>query len=445
MNSIRFSTRDPCRSLRSKLSCFVLGLAIVALPFAPLLNAADIRPAAVVGEVSTGVASAQPILLIPVDGAPRLAPFGAFYRVINTQALIVLDPATGMYYLRALDAWYRAAAVTGPWALETNPPARLADVLTAAERNDGIDLLEPIDGGPSYDTVTILVTTQTTVAAPYAGPICFLPIPNSELLYAANTVDPLYFCLSDHCYYFHDHRRWYCSDSYTSGPWTCVTRNQLPRPFEWMPDNDRLAHMHWLNRRAHRSPRYGDHDFHGDDQRPGDNRHHEGRRADPDNHPSPTSRSLPNADGRLPRGGVAPIQPRFSLAPVRPAAPRDGSRHLHRPDRERTHPPGSAVQPPKRIRPVDPSRNRGRPDGRLTHPPRSALRPPDRIRPDHGASGRRIPTMRSHAPEFHAPRRSASPPRPARRRMRPAPARPSASAPRQPHRSSRDGKRRGRR
>ena len=64
------------------------------------------------------IVSSTPALLVRIDGQPtmRQGQGTTLLRVINTRALILLDPATGRYYLAARGRWLEAPAVDGPWA-----------------------------------------------------------------------------------------------------------------------------------------------------------------------------------------------------------------------------------------------------------------------------------------------------------------------------------------
>ena len=63
-----------------------------------------------------------PTILVPVDGDPVLKPMAGLNveRVVNTRALIV--KTGGQFYLTAMNLWYQAPAIEGPWAVTNNPP-----------------------------------------------------------------------------------------------------------------------------------------------------------------------------------------------------------------------------------------------------------------------------------------------------------------------------------
>jgi len=182
------------------------------------------------------VYSDTPALLVLVDGKPALRKFGALMRVINTRALILLDENSGTYYLRALGGWFRAGQITGPWTPEATQPAILAAALNDARQQPRIDLLEPASGAVASGTPTIILSTEPAELIQTSGRADFLPIPGTELLYAANTESQLFLSLSDQKNYFLVSGRWFRTPSLTSGPWEYVDQNKLPPDFARIPE-----------------------------------------------------------------------------------------------------------------------------------------------------------------------------------------------------------------
>src|SRR5262249_42071423 len=68
--------------------------------------------------------STKPAFLVLVDGKPALRQVSGskLLRVINTRALILLDEASGIYYLHLMDHWMQAVNVEGPWQTATAVP-----------------------------------------------------------------------------------------------------------------------------------------------------------------------------------------------------------------------------------------------------------------------------------------------------------------------------------
>ena len=57
--------------------------------------------------------STKPAVLVLIDGKPALrqVPGSKLLRVLNTRALILLDQASGIYYLHLMDHWVQAVNV----------------------------------------------------------------------------------------------------------------------------------------------------------------------------------------------------------------------------------------------------------------------------------------------------------------------------------------------
>jgi hypothetical protein len=186
----------------------------------------------------TIIFSQAPSVLILVDGPPALRDFSGtgYLRVINTRSLIVMNQASGTYYLRLLGGWMQAPALTGPWTFCATPPANLAAVLTAAQNTDGIDLMDPTSES-QYTTAqtTVYVSTTPAELLQTQGPPNFTPIPNTSILYAQNTESQFFMYLPTQSYYFLVSGRWFQTTSLQAGPWTFVPYDQLPADFANIP------------------------------------------------------------------------------------------------------------------------------------------------------------------------------------------------------------------
>jgi len=180
--------------------------------------------------------SDQPALLVLVDGKPVLRPFGSMMRVVNTRALILLDQNSGTYHLRALGGWFRADQITGPWTPDATPPVSLALALGDAQKQPGIDLLDPVAGAAAIGSPTILLSTEPAELIQTSGRADFLPIPGTDLLYASNTESQLFLSLSDQKNYFLVSGRWFRTSSLAAGPWEYVDQSKLPKDFAKIPE-----------------------------------------------------------------------------------------------------------------------------------------------------------------------------------------------------------------
>jgi uncharacterized membrane protein YgcG len=203
-------------------------------------SASPSAPQTVVNTPPRIIFSQTPAVLVLIDGDPALRAFTgtSYLRVLNTKALILLDQSSGTYYLRLLGAWMQAPAVAGPWTVAANPPAALAQALTAAQSDDSIDLMDPTsDSHYTAAQVAVYVSTTPAELIQTNGPPNFAPIPNTQILYAQNTQNELFLYLPNQQYYFLVSGRWFDSSSLQNSNWQYVPYEQLPPDFANIPQN----------------------------------------------------------------------------------------------------------------------------------------------------------------------------------------------------------------
>jgi len=178
------------------------------------------------------IVSTVPAVLVRIDGQPSLrqAPDSALLRVINTRALVLLDPATGHYYLFAAGRWMQASAVDGPWTPAVNPPAALDAVKQAVAAQ--VDLLE---GAAGAAPPAVYVSTGPAELIELSGAPTWSPIPGTELLYATNTRARVFLELGTQSTYVLISGRWFRART-LDGPWAYVPGAQLPQDFAKIPE-----------------------------------------------------------------------------------------------------------------------------------------------------------------------------------------------------------------
>jgi len=188
------------------------------------------------------IVSSTPALLVRIDGQPtmRQGQGTTLLRVINTRALILLDPATGRYYLAARGRWLEAPAVDGPWAPAVNPPAALEEAKRAAVAAQQVDLLEAAAGDAPSAPPTVYVSSVPTELIETSGQPTWSPIAGTELLYATNTKAHLFLELKSQFTYVLISGRWFRARS-TEGPWEYVAGAQLPPDFAKIPEREPRA------------------------------------------------------------------------------------------------------------------------------------------------------------------------------------------------------------
>ena len=187
--------------------------------------------------------STTPAILVLIDGPPALRQVAGtdLLRVINTRALLLLDQASGQYYLSVTDRWLRASAVEGPWAAADNPPASLETAKQAAVQSQQVDLL----ANPGSEAKAVLqqglvpaiyVSTTPAELIETQGKPEWTPIDGTQLLYVKNTLSTLIMNVTDQEYYVLVSGRWFRSRSF-DGPWGYVAPTALPTDFAKIPES----------------------------------------------------------------------------------------------------------------------------------------------------------------------------------------------------------------
>jgi hypothetical protein len=181
------------------------------------------------------VFTATPTILVLVDGQPVLKPMEGLnvQRVVNTRALIV--QAGAQFYLTALNFWYEAPAIEGPWAQTDNPPAFLAQARDAAVATRMVDLMQPEPGAPQPKTPpAVRVSTVPMDLIQTDGPPQLFPIEGANLLQVKNTDDAIFLDLTTSQYYVLLSKQWFKSKS-LYGPWAAVAAQDVPADLAKMP------------------------------------------------------------------------------------------------------------------------------------------------------------------------------------------------------------------
>jgi hypothetical protein len=84
----------------------------------------------------------SPALLIEIDGDPvyRRIENTGLERIVNTRALIVRDSG-GIHYMKVLDGWMEAYALTGDWSVSGETPFRGTGALNRVVDATIVDVL----------------------------------------------------------------------------------------------------------------------------------------------------------------------------------------------------------------------------------------------------------------------------------------------------------------
>lgn len=178
-----------------------------------------------------------PTILVLVDGQPVLRPMTGLpdvQRVLNTYALIV--KLQNRFYLTALNFWYQAKQIEGPWTPVADPPAVLDQVKQAAAEAKVTDLMPPAPGSAEIATPPALrVSTAPAELIQTDGPARMLPIEETDnLLQIQNSDDAIFMNVRENKFYVLLSGRWFKSDS-LRGPWEFAPAKSLPEDFAKIP------------------------------------------------------------------------------------------------------------------------------------------------------------------------------------------------------------------
>jgi hypothetical protein len=181
--------------------------------------------------------------LVLVHGDPIWVPVQGtkLERAVNTRALL-LKEGSGRLYLHLLDGFVFAMDLGGPWAVATKLPSGAAEAARSLAKKGLVDLME---GFPDEKThakptlsagvpVVVAATTPTEVITTN-GPMDWMPVEGTQLVYVANTTGNVFMDLVDQRYYVLVTGRWFRSPA-LPGPWTHVPGSDLPGDFAAIPD-----------------------------------------------------------------------------------------------------------------------------------------------------------------------------------------------------------------
>ncbi|HEV2211460.1 MAG TPA: autotransporter [Verrucomicrobiae bacterium] len=192
------------------------------------------------------IVSTKPAFLVSLDGPPvfRSVTNTELQRAINARVLLLKAPG-GQLYLHFWDGYVTAPSLEGPWSVASSAPPGAATAQTEAQTSfSPVDLIDAQPDAQTGKTPSLASTplpviytaTSPTELITFNGPPNFVPIPNTQLLYAANTSGNVFKLLSNQQTYVLLSGRWFHGPSLT-GPWQYVPATQLPSDFASIPDD----------------------------------------------------------------------------------------------------------------------------------------------------------------------------------------------------------------
>ena len=189
--------------------------------------------------------ASQPALLVPIDGAPVMKPVpqsSRFQRGINTRALLLKGGVGGNFYLHVYDGWMTAESLGGPWTVASPGSLEKRDFDAIAADLSKKGVVDLLDGGPKANPKPSLANGAPqiyTAQGPaelvvFNGQPDFVPINNTQLLWASNTHRDVLIDTRTGLYYVLLTGRWFRAPAMT-GPWSHVANDALPPDFARIP------------------------------------------------------------------------------------------------------------------------------------------------------------------------------------------------------------------
>ena len=186
--------------------------------------------------------SAQPAILVQVDGQPVLRQVKGYelLRVINTYAVILFNQSQGTYYLHAVGRWAQAQSLDGPWTEATQPPPSLNEILATLTKGGQVNALDnpgqyieqSVENG-MFPTIYVSMVPAELIMT--RGTPSYEPIAGTSLLEVTNTDDNLIVDPLNGLTYVLISGRWFQTASLQTGPWAYVANDKLPGDFAKIP------------------------------------------------------------------------------------------------------------------------------------------------------------------------------------------------------------------
>lgn len=192
--------------------------------------------------------SKVPSLLIMISGEPQWAAVegSGLERIVNTSALFLRDKKSNIYYLWALERWFSADQVMGPYKVSKSEPS--SKFVMTKDDLIKVKKIDPITGKDSKGSSiyppgvvpAILVTNKPTELLQSQGEPQFKAVQNTGLLYMENSPNSIFLETKSQRYFVVISGRWFESAS-LNGPWNFISGKNLPADFKKIPTNSPVA------------------------------------------------------------------------------------------------------------------------------------------------------------------------------------------------------------
>jgi hypothetical protein len=203
----------------------------------------EIKGIAVNNDPPRIIVSTKPAMLVLIDGEPKFRDLGgtSLQKILNSQALILLDTQNRRYYLNVMDGWLSADSLEGEWSFTSKIPDDMKEMTKTLQEKQK-------ENAPEGSTPPSLKQTNKEGKLPAIhvtfgpaellvtnGPPKFEPLPGTTLEYVKNTTAAIFRDPPGNDYYVVLAGRWFKSKSLDNGPWEFVNGKDLPGSFAKIP------------------------------------------------------------------------------------------------------------------------------------------------------------------------------------------------------------------
>ena len=180
-------------------------------------------------------------ILLMVQGEPVLAPIQktGLQFVVNTNWDLFFEKGKKRYFLLADKAWLTAQDLKGPWTQTQTLPKDMAK-LPAGENFDDVKKMVP-PPPPSGAVPQVFFSTTPAELILFKGTPVYTKIPNTQLLYVANTDNDVFVNDAQKRYYVLLAGRWFRAQA-LEGPWS-YTGDDLPADFAKISEDSKKGHV----------------------------------------------------------------------------------------------------------------------------------------------------------------------------------------------------------
>jgi hypothetical protein len=198
-------------------------------------------PVALKNDPPTIFYSAQPAILLIVEGEPVLNPIQGtnLTSVVNTNWDLFQETATKRYYLLYSTGWLTANDLKGPWTTTQAVPPDMAK-LPAGDNWDPVKKMVP-PPPPSGTVPQVFYNNGPAELISLRGAPVYTPIPKTQLLYVTNTNNDVFLHNAERQFYILLSGRWFRSAA-LEGPWTFAGAS-LPPDFARIPSTSPKAQV----------------------------------------------------------------------------------------------------------------------------------------------------------------------------------------------------------